>query len=378
MKLLFLTPQLSNYGGIERTITDKANYFVEMGHQVSIVTYEQLDRPYAYSLSTKVHHTDLANSFNLLYRYPLFKRIFKYWKMIRSFKEGFKKIVVDFCPDVIVITAPDTEHYLRSVLSVSKGIKIVIESHSTFDHHFDVNGLWCRFSYFFQRPKEIYRKVDLVIALTNADAQCWRNFNIRNIEVVPNPVSFYCENVEDNNDITGQIIAVGRLHHGKRFDRLILAFSLIAKKHPTWNLAIYGKGEEKEKLNGLISQLNLSNQIRISYVTKDIMSEYMKSAFFVCSSDYEGFSLVLVEAMACGIPCVSTACPNGPLEIIEDGVNGLLSKMDSSDLASKMDWMITHEKERRKMGQNAHRFAARYKKEIVMKKWEDAYLSVTL
>lgn len=104
----------------------------------------------------------------------------------------------------------------------------------------------------------------------------------------------------------------------------------------------------------------------------------MKSAFFVCSSDYEGFSLVLVEAMACGIPCVSTACPNGPLEIIEDGVNGLLSKMDSSDLANKMDWMITHEKERRKMGQNAHRFAARYKKEIVMKKWEDAYLSVTL
>ena len=159
---------------------------------------------------------------------------------------------------------------------------------------------------------------------------------------------------------------------------MILAFSLIAKKHPTWNLAIYGKGEEKEKLNGLISQLNLSNQIRISYVTKDIMSEYMKSAFFVCSSDYEGFSLVLVEAMACGIPCVSTACPNGPLEIIEDGVNGLLSKMDSSDLANKMDWMITHEKERRKMGQNAHRFAARYKKEIVMKKWEDAYLSVTL
>ena len=82
MKLMFFTPQLSNFGGIERTITDKANYLANKGHFVTIVTYEQLNRPYAYSLDAKVQHVDLTSSFNLLYRYPIYKRIIKYFSML--------------------------------------------------------------------------------------------------------------------------------------------------------------------------------------------------------------------------------------------------------------------------------------------------------
>jgi len=96
----------------------------------------------------------------------------------------------------------------------------------------------------------------------------------------------------------------------------------------------------------------------------------------VLCSDYEGLPLVLIEAMACGIPVVSTDCPYGPREIIDDGVTGLLSAMDAQALADKMEWMMSHEAEREEMGARAHQAAARYKKDVVMVEWEKAYLSL--
>ena len=103
------------------------------------------------------------------------------------------------------------------------------------------------------------------------------------------------------------------------------------------------------------------------------MEEYQRSQFFVLSSDYEGFGLVLVEAMACGIPVVSTDCPHGPSDIIDDGCTGLLTKLNVKDLAEKMEWMITHDKDRMLMGEKAYEAAANYKIDVIMPKWEAIY-----
>ena len=93
----------------------------------------------------------------------------------------------------------------------------------------------------------------------------------------------------------------------------------------------------------------------------------------VLSSDYEGFGLVIVEAMACGLPVISTDCPHGPSDIIDNGVTGLLARLEVKDLADRIEWMITHHEERRMMGVKAHAAAAAYRKEVIMKKWESAY-----
>ena len=122
----------------------------------------------------------------------------------------------------------------------------------------------------------------------------------------------------------------------------------------------------------------LSGRINIYNYTSDLVSEYMKSQFLVLSSDYEGFGLVIVEAMACGIPVVATNCPHGPSDIIENGVTGLLSDLDVKDLAIQMEWMISHQEERRIMGIKAHETAALYKQDVIMKKWVSAYKPVSL
>ena len=123
--------------------------------------------------------------------------------------------------------------------------------------------------------------------------------------------------------------------------------------------------------------MKLENRVVIHEPTKAIYDEYKRSEMLVLCSEHEASPLVLVEAMACGVPCVSMDCPNGPREIIKDGETGLLAKDgDVEDLASKMEWLITHEQERLEMGQNARLFAASRKMSVVMKDWDDLYTTV--
>lgn len=216
----------------------------------------------------------------------------------------------------------------------------------------------------------------MLISLTQFDAKSWSDRGVKNVTIIPNPITQYSDQLPVVQRKPGRIIAVGRMYKQKRFDRLIDAFSIIAEKHPSWTLDIYGEGPLREDLQMHIESLGLQERIHLNEPTHDIYAEYLRSEFFVLSSDFEGFGLVIVEAMACGIPVVSTDCPYGPSEIVEDGKTGLLAKMEVQDLADKMEWMIIHTKEREKMGQMARQAAARYKKEKVMKEWEQAYLPV--
>ena len=97
----------------------------------------------------------------------------------------------------------------------------------------------------------------------------------------------------------------------------------------------------------------------------------------VLSSESEGFGLVLIEAMACGTPCISFDCPPGPSEIIDNKVTGLLARNgDTQDLAEKMDWLITHDSERQEMGRKARIASRRYEPASILKEWEKAYTSI--
>ena len=286
-----------------------------------------------------------------------------------------KDVLIHFCPDVIVVAIPNTENYICDVLSVAKNIPIVIESHLAQGYQVIKRGSIEKWLYYFYNPVRAIRKARLLITLTEGDAACWLRCKVYNIKVIPDPVTLYSE-YSSVEKIKGRIICVGRLAPQKRFDRLVDAFNMIAAKYPDWYVDIFGDGEDKEKLQNQINALGLSERIHVMSTTNDIYYEYRRSQFFVMCSDFEGFGMVIVEAMACGIPVVATDCPFGPSEIIDDGKTGLLTKMEVKDLANKMEWMITHEEERKIVGARAYEAAARYRKELIIPRWEEAYKSV--
>lgn len=375
MKLLYFIPLLSTIGGQERTLIDKAHYLINRGHEVLFVTYEH-EGPIAYELDPQIGHLDLGCHFFNLYKYPIRNRIWKAIELKRTFRRRMSRVISDFCPNVIVIAIPNTENFICDVVSIASNIPIIIESHLAQGYEVVHRGVSEKWLYYIYNPLNAIRKADLMIALTKGDADRWKKKGVHNICVIPDPVTHYESDLISGIKEEGRIICVGRLTCQKRFDRVIEAFSLLALNYPQWHIDIYGTGEDEEILKSLIRKMNLQERVSINAPVSDIYTEYKKSQFLVMSSDFEGFGMVIVEAMACSIPVVATDCPFGPSEIIEDGKTGLLAKMEVRDLAEKMEWMIVHESERQTMGMMAHRAAARYKKDVVIEEWERAYLSV--
>lgn len=372
MKIAFLIGSLANAHGVERTLVDKANYMALNGHTVSMLTYEQGQHQIAFPLSEKVEHVDLDCRFFILYKYSFLVRQFKAFKLKALFKKRLLSFIRDSQIQVLVVTTYSQE-FMGGVMSVSNEVPVVVESHSAFiyDNHGKSALNYLRSFLLIHTIK----KCNLLIALTKGDATDWKRY-VHNVKTVPNPLSYYCDDTTNLVRIDKRIVCAGRLYSPKRFDRLIRAFAKIAVHCPDWYVDIYGDGEDRGKLESLIKDLSMEDRIFLRSKTNDIFKEFKSSQFCVISSDFEGFSLVLIEAMGCGLPVVSTACPYGPMELIDDGVTGLLSSLDVDDLAEKIEWMTKHDSERRMMGKNAHSAASQYKIEKVMEKWEAAYYSV--
>ena len=120
----------------------------------------------------------------------------------------------------------------------------------------------------------------------------------------------------------------------------------------------------------MIEEYHLCDSIIIHKPTDNIYAEYMNSSFYVLSSRYEGFALVIIEALSCGLPCVSFDCPNGPSEIIRSGENGLLVPLaDIEKLSNSIEWMINHKADRDRMSLNARLSTTQYQAEKIMSRW---------
>lgn len=372
MNIVFVIRSVAKKNGTERTFIDKMNALSNMGHVVTLVTYEQGSHPYAFPIDERVQCVDMDCRYFTIYKYSFPRRLFESWKIKHRFQQKMNAFVDKIHPDVIT-TPTYSGDYMKQIMSLRCKTKVIVESHSAFTYEM-------RGGSFFERLRKrlllgIIKQCDLLIALTNGDSYYWKQY-MKNVAVVNNPITFYPKTIDSKHKVTGRIIAVGRLVPQKRFDRLIDAFYLIAGKYPSWYIDIYGEGDDRDMFQRKIEYLGLIGRVNLKGVTTSIYSEFERSQFFVLSSDYEGFALVLLEAMACGTPVVSTDCPFGPSDIITDGVDGLLCKMETHDLASKMEWMMTHNNERKEMEKKARQSVARYKKDIVMKEWEKAYMSV--
>lgn len=373
MRIIFILRSVVLHGGIERVLIEKANWLADHGHKVLFLTYEQGTHPFSFQLSSNALHKDLECRYFTIYQKNLLERPFRRFLMRRMFWRKLKDTIDDFSPDIMVMPH-NLDEYQDIIVSMNSLVPIVMEWHSTSTEFMDKTFRWKEFwrkrSYM-----SCVKKCSMTVCLTEGDSSFWKQY-CRHVVTMSNPLSRYPEETSEKIRKPGRIICVSRLQHVKRIDRLIDAFALISDRHPEWYVDIYGDGPEQGNLQKSIERHGLIGRIYIHEPTNQIFEEYQSSQMLVMSSDSEGFGLVLVEAMACGIPVVATNCPFGPREIIEEGITGLLSGMDTQDLADKMEWMMTHDIERVEMGHNAYLAAARYEKNRVMAEWERTYLSV--
>ena len=199
-----------------------------------------------------------------------------------------------------------------------------------------------------------------------------------NIEVIPNAAMSMGHNLSDGS--AKRVIAVGRLDYQKGFDRLIQAWEIAQKNESfkDWTLDIFGQGEWQDMLQQMIDKAGLNHNTHINKPTNAIGKEYANSSLIVMTSNYEGFGMVLVEAMACGVPAIAFDCKCGPSDIIDNGKNGLLVKEgDIAGLAEAMMKLMGDEQLRKRMSVNARSVVETYSEETVMNKWISLFTSLT-
>lgn len=382
MRIMIIHRSYALVGGAERVITDKANYLAKLGHLLMLVSYEQGAHPLPYELHQSVQYQDLDCRFFTLSKYSALMHLYHFFRLKKKFRISLQSVSKVFMPDVVVL-ASDWQTLIGSVVDAVSPVPVIAEFHNTYDYVMRKVGTsegWVKThltQLLFRHTIRNLGRCARLVVLTESDARGWRR-HFNNVTVIPNPVTLYPDVIDDVPKDLGRIIFVGRFNHEKRVDRLITAFSMMADKYPGWHVDIFGDGNEKDKLIHLIREKMMEERIIIHEPTKAIYDEYKRSEMLVLCSEHEASPLVLVEAMACGVPCVSLDCPNGPREIIQDGKTGLLARNgDVVDLSAKIEWMITHESDRLEMGRNARIYAATRKPSVVMKEWEKLYTGLT-
>lgn len=211
-------------------------------------------------------------------------------------------------------------------------------------------------------------KVDEVVVLSHADEALFSKF-ITNVRAIYNPLTL---TPRGRGGRSMKMLAVGRFSpRHKGFDILIRAFALFAQGNDEWTLEIVGEGDEEPLYRRMIAEARLEGRVRLSPFTKDIQSHYASAGIYILSSRWEGFGLVLVEAMAHGLPVISSDVPVAKELIDGRGVGVLFRNGDPADLAEKMAAMVRSD--RKRMSDNAIDYAGTFSLDAVCRQWEEAF-----
>jgi len=369
LKIVYCIPSLYYPSGMERVVTLKANYFAEVyGYEIVIILTDGKDKKPFYALSPLVSIINLDINYDELYGKSFLKKTTLYLKKQRIFKNKLKDCLLRIKPDITISTLRREINFINSIKDGS--VKIG-EIHFSKANYRDLKGekffnIIQKSIAFFWMKQLIHqlKKLDKFITLTEEDRLLWTKLS--NVQTINNPLSFFPDRISQCEN--KQIIAAGRYVPQKGFDLLIEAWSLIEKKHPDWTLQIFGDGDRK-LLENIINKNNLQN-CHLNHSTNDIDFEFINSSIYVLSSRYEGFGLVITEAMACGVPPIAFDCPCGPKDIISNLKDGILVKSgDINALAEQICFLIENEDIRKEMGINARKNAERFRIEHIAEQW---------
>lgn len=376
-KLLYIYGGLYSPNGMSMMISQKVNYLAEnTSYQVYVVLTEHPERRSIYALSNKVHVKTLTINYDDLDTMPFIKKLFCYWRKQRLFRRLLEEYMMELHPD---ITVSITRREINFLNKIQDGSKKIAEIHfaRTYYRQFNNKYLppninkWISKKWIGELVDNL-KLLDRFVVLTEEDSKNWPELS--NVVVIPNFVSSIASKKSECKN--KKVIAAGRYSYQKGFDMLINAWKYVNMLHPEWTLEIYGAGNNMA-FQTMADELGLSSSVHCNSAVSNIVDIYSDCSIFVLSSRFEGFCLVVLEAMGAGLPIVSFACPCGPRDVIVNGENGLLvDNGNIRDMANKICYMIEHEEERIQMGKNAVICSQKYNKEIIMQQWINLFDSL--
>ena len=368
MKLIYCMASVYNPGGMERVLLNKLRGWAERGYETMLVTTDQHGRPPFYEFPQEVKMVDLGiNYTDDLGRNPILQTL-SFLRKREKHRKALTELLMRERPDIVVSLFPSESSFSPDI---QDGSLKMLELHFNKQFRLQYNrkgllGLADRIRT--KQDEKLVRKFDNFIVLTRQDAEMWGN--LPNLSVMPNAAVTmpHIEHKPGNH----RVIAVGRLDYQKGFDRLLDAWALVpAELRKFWHLDIFGQGEWEEKLKQQIVTLGIGESAAVNKPTDKIFDEYAASDFLVMTSHYEGFPMVMIEAMACGVPTVCFDFLCGPRDIIANGINGIVvPDGDLQALATAMQQLMERPEQLQHLSDQAKRISEEYSQEVIMKRWD--------
>ena len=373
-KIVFCTPAIYSAGGVERVVAVKANYFAErLGYDVSIIVTEGEGSDAFFPVSNQVRIINYELNFEELWQLPFWKKVIAYIRKQRLFKKKLEADLMQLRPDFVISTLRREINFINQIKdgSIKIGeLHVNRANYRTFDGR---NSNWIKrlFSRFWSRSLLGHLKqLDRMVVLTDSALGDWPELD--NVVKIPDPLPF---KIESNSELSAKrVVSIGRYAYDKGNDLLLRAWAIIEKQAPDWTLDVYGNGDRASYQQQLV-KLGIDQQrCHLLGPTTDVKKAYLSSSLFVLPSRFEGFGLVLIEAMACGVPVIAFDCENGPRSIINHGASGfLIPPFDVEAMADKILLLMRDDSLRKAMGFKAQKKACLYDIDTVGKLWKQLF-----
>lgn len=347
---------LHGFGGAERQVITLANQMVDRGHEVHMLLLSDNKIKYPLSEKVSIHSLLNAEKGNLI------------TKILNRRKALIKTLRCLNC-DVVVNFNFQSAYLLTVASKTGLGKILYSERGDPGDKEYKgLMGLIRRY---------VLHRIDGYVFQSNGARDYFNDSYVYGHSIVI-PNACFLKEEEPAEKRTKRIVTVGRLSAQKNQRLLIESFEKIASKYHDFNLELYGEGESKDELETLTRSLGLSTRVKFMGTTTEISKKIKEASLFVLSSDYEGIPNALIEAMALGLPCISTDCrPGGARTLITNNENGIITPInDAKALANAMDYMLSHSEEAEEMALRASKITERLSPNLIYDKWEK-FLSTT-
>lgn len=342
-------------GGSEHVVSMLCNHFARKGSAVRLACFDPPGTVPFYPLDPRISLICLDVPSRLRGRISGWVAMLKRYGLLKA----------ELCvarPDIIIAFLTRT-NVLAALAGHVLGIPVLVSERNNPQRQSPGAGWnWLR--------QRAYRHADALVTMTHGAARYFRPSPTRIDRVIPNHAAPPPRQVIPNVAGT-RLVAVGRLVEQKGFDLLLQAFARVAADFPEWRLTIWGEGPERNRLEALRHELRLDDRVDMPGITEKPGDWIAHADLFVLSSRFEGWGLVVGEAMAAGIPVVSFACPWGPDEMIDNGRSGLLAPdQDVDALAAALAQAMADPALRARLGQAGREAMERHAPDRILAQWD--------